>query len=146
MASVMVVDQADFVGSIRDVGAPLRQGSVSRVSHFTSLGGTESEEVGFFVNVPNIGVNVQVMMKIRVSGRTRSLRVTKVRKLFELNLHDIAVMVGMGSFVGSAANVAWGLIGSSAAPAVVIIPLALIGFAGGRFVTDHAARASHEHA
>jgi hypothetical protein len=146
MASVMVVDQAKFVGSIRDVGSPARQGAVARVSHFTSLGGAESEELGFFVNVPNIGVNVQVTMQIRVSGRTRSLRVAKMRKLIELDLHDIAVMVGMGSFVGSAANVAWGLFSYSAAPAVVIIPLALAGFAGGRFITDHAARARHEHA
>lgn len=63
--------------------------------------------------------------------------------IFSLSARDVGVMVGLGMFTGSAANVLWELAFSSQVPSSVAIPVAFAGFVLGGFLTHRSGRIAH---
>ena len=59
-----------------------------------------------------------------ITSHHQSRRRTIVKSLFDFDLHDLAVMVGAGSFIGSVASVCWGFISSSPMPPSLSLILA----------------------
>jgi hypothetical protein len=112
-------------------------------TQLTSFDGETVDELYFFARVPNIEVNVQAMVELHFHGYAEPRRAIEMRRLFDVTLHDVAVMVGLGCFAGSAASVVWGLASASPAPTALIIPVAAAGFAWGRFVSVRSDRHSH---
>ncbi|MGB5955408.1 hypothetical protein [Pseudomonas sp.] len=62
---------------------------------------------------------------------------------FSISVKDVGVMVGLGMFTGSAANVVWDFFASSQIPSGVAIPIAFAGFLLGGYVTLRAGRSEH---
>lgn len=112
-------------------------------TQLTSLQGEILNDLYFFAKIPNIEVNVQVIMPILFYDQTSSRRIIDMRRYLNLDLHDIAVMVGLGTFAGSAASVAWGFAFSSPTPIAIAVPVALAGFVGGKIVSDRSRRLIH---
>ena len=61
-----------------------------------------------------------------------------------LNTHDLAVMVGLGSFAGAASSVFWDIAFVGNAPTVVTVAAAAVGFAAGKVLSVRAAQVKHE--
>jgi hypothetical protein len=66
-----------------------------------------------------------------------------MKDYFSLSARDIGVMVGLGMFTGSAANVIWDLVFSSQIPSAVAIPIAFAGFVLGGVVSYRSGRDRH---
>lgn len=65
-------------------------------------------------------------------------------RFLDLSIHDLAVMVGLGCFTGSATNVVWNLLATSPAPEGLALSSAFIGFVLGKLVADRSG--AHRHA
>lgn len=62
---------------------------------------------------------------------------------FTISVKDVGVMVGLGMFTGSAANVVWEGLFSSQIPSGVAIPIAFAGFILGGCVAFKSGRSKH---
>lgn len=146
MASVVQIEHDSYstlAGRelVRANSAPVQQHFGT--TQLTSLDGQVLDELYFFAKVPNIEVSVQAMIHVHFHGQAYNRRAIEMKRLFDVNLHDVAVMVGLGCFTGSSASVVWGLFSASPAPSVFIIPVAAIGFGLGKFVSDRSDRHTH---
>lgn len=101
----------------------------------TALAGQDQHLPPFFAKITNVEVNVQVIMPIYVYGHTYNRRVLDMSKLLSFDLHDVPVMLGSASFVGSVAGVFWSIAFSSPAPSSLIIVAATAGLACGRMIS-----------
>lgn len=115
-------------------GLPVRTMPVKNVS---------PRERYVFAKMQNIDVSVQVQVHYQFALHYQRQRRITVKNLLDFDLHDLAVMVGTGSFVGSVASVSWGLISSNPLPSSLSLILAGAGFVGGRFISEHS---RHRHA
>ncbi|MBA1249883.1 hypothetical protein [Pseudomonas luteola] len=107
-----------------------------------SMSGEIREAHCYFAKVTNIEVNIQVNMPVYLYKRTSSRRIT-MKEFIDLDLHDVAVMVGLGSFAGSASGIAWSLCSSAPMPSSVAILFTVAGFIGGKLATHHTRRTRH---
>lgn len=64
-------------------------------------------------------------------------------RFLDLSIHDLAIMVGLGCFTGSAMSVAWSLFSASSTPKEFAIPAALLGFVLGKIISDRSGARRH---
>ena len=70
-------------------------------------------------------------------------REVAMKSIHKLEVRNLAVMVGMGLFAGSASSVLWEALFSSAAPHALSITFAVGGFVAGGFVSHLAGKDHH---
>ena len=104
-------------------------------SQLTFLDGETFDELYFFAKVPNIEVNVQVIMHSHFHGQAYNRRVIDMNKLLSVELADVPVMLGSATFIGSVVGVAWNLVLSAPAPSYIVIVAATAGLACGRILS-----------
>ena len=98
-----------------------------------------SSEMKFF-GLANSSVEHQMVIRYISITALLHQRRSAVKSLLDFDLHDLAVMVGTGSFVSAAAATFWQLTLSSPMPTPISIALAAAGFAAGRFLSARSGR------
>jgi hypothetical protein len=71
-------------------------------------------------------------------------RIPIVKPLVDISLHDLAVMLGTGSFTGAVISVLWDAFSASPAPSQILVATTLAGFLGGRLLSHYSERAKND--
>jgi hypothetical protein len=110
---------------------------------FRSIAGDYTENVVVFGRIINVDVVDPRSMVLRPTGIQANRRANYMTRFLDLSIHDLAIMVGLGCFTGSAMSVAWSLFSASSAPKEFAIPAALLGFVLGKILSDRSEGRSH---
>lgn len=114
------------------------------VVRFRSMTGNFTEDVPVFGRIRNVDVVHPGLVMLRPEAAQAKWRANYMARFMNLSINDLVVMVGMGCFTGSIANVCWDAFASSPAPRELAIAAAFVGFVAGKIVSDKSGR--HEHA
>lgn len=131
---------SDFFDLVGQPAALPREPVHAKLNYFLPL---ENADVRFDLSVVQVRYSFAVYNEL-LTGATVQ-KEEKMKGLLSYDLQDLAVMIGVGSFVGSAAGVLWSAVFSVSAPPSVIIPASLIGLAVGRLLSEKSKRRVHGH-
>lgn len=110
---------------------------------FRTMGGEFTEAGRIFGRITNVDVGFLVNEAVRPVVVNTNRRAGYMTRFLSLSIHDLVVMVGMGCFTGSVANVCWDALASSPAPREIAIAAACAGFVAGKFIRDRSGRGQH---
>ncbi|WP_144439811.1 hypothetical protein [Pseudomonas savastanoi] len=68
---------------------------------------------------------------------------SKLNWLLGLDARDLALMVGLSSLLGAITNILYGLGAGSDAPQSLLLAIGIVGFVGGRFLSERLRRAEN---
>jgi hypothetical protein len=109
---------------------------------FRSMTGDFTESVAVFGRITNVDVVNPGIVVLRPKAIEANRRAIMTRFL-DLSIHDLAIMVGLGCFTGSAMTVAWNLFSAGPTPKEFAIPAALLGFVLGKVLSDRSGERPH---
>lgn len=110
---------------------------------FRSMDGHFTQGVSVFGRIVNVDVEFPATAVLRPAVIRTNGRAEFMTRFLDLSIHDLAIMVGLGCFAGSASSVLWDIFAASPAPKEFAIPAALIGFVLGKIVSDRAGARAH---
>lgn len=142
MASVLEFEKEIYSPMLQS-SAPAPVGIRNASARMLSLEGDRTSDLYFFATVHNIEVKVQILLPEGLGRRESGKGAIDMRKIFDVDIHNVSVMVGLGCFFGSTASVSWEAIASSSAPKSIVISAALVGFILGRILSDRPRNAGH---
>lgn len=89
----------------------------------------------FFATVPNVKVDVKVMMQISMHSLTVHRREVAMKRFFDFDAQDLAVMIGLASLSGAVLNQTSEVIFSQTLPTQVSVVVGVVAFVSGRFLS-----------
>lgn len=102
------------------------------------------EHPAFFATVPNIEVNVQLVMQVITFSRCREPKGKSMKNLLNIDIRDLSVMVGAASLAGASCNILSEIFIGTAANQSVVMTVGLVVFLTSRFLFGRSSRGRHD--
>ena len=141
MAVALTMCASDIFSSVHS-HRPSPSGE-ERAVRFRSKDGHYETDLMVFGRISNVDVEYSARLIVRAAVVPANWRAEYMSRFLDLSIHDLAIMVGLGCFSGSAMSVAWSLLSASPVPKEIAVSAALIGFVLGKLAADRAEGRQH---